>query len=297
MFGRNSKVNLELNREVEKLIKTGGKEQLLPIVQAGEPVLRQQTAAYEGQLSRKTLDKLIETMRVTMIEAPGVGLAATQIGLGLALAVVEDHVRDDDDDDPREAAEFPFHVIINPSYEPIGTETRSFYEGCLSFDGYQAVRKRWLDITARWQDEDGKQHEEHLHGWPARIFQHETDHLSGELYIDKAEIRSLTTYENLEDFLVRRPRADRRRRGTRLRAVGRGWADSGRGWLRLTAGQLPQKSIMRELSSRRTRRNPPPTSRLHTNRIRALDSAIHRGGRARHNTAARSARASGNVRQ
>ena len=126
MFGRNSKVNLELNREVEKLIKTGGKEQLLPIVQAGEPVLRQQTAAYEGQLSRKTLDKLIETMRVTMIEAPGVGLAATQIGLGLALAVVEDHVRDDDDDDPREAAEFPFHVIINPSYEPIGTETRSF---------------------------------------------------------------------------------------------------------------------------------------------------------------------------
>ena len=181
MFGRNSKVNLELNREVEKLIKTGGKEQLLPIVQAGEPVLRQQTAAYEGQLSRKTLDKLIETMRVTMIEAPGVGLAATQIGLGLALAVVEDHVRDDDDDDPREAAEFPFHVIINPSYEPIGTETRSFYE-------------------ARWQDEDGKQHEEHLHGWPARIFQHETDHLSGELYIDKAEIRSLATNENLEDF-------------------------------------------------------------------------------------------------
>ena len=171
MFGRNSKVSLELNREVEKLIKTGGKEQLLPIVQAGEPVLRQQTAAYEGQLSRKTLDKLIETMRVTMIEAPGVGLAATQIGLGLALAVV-----------------------------PIGTETRSFYEGCLSFDGYQAVRKRWLDITARWQDEDGKQHEEHLHGWPARIFQHETDHLSGELYIDKAEIRSLATNENLEDF-------------------------------------------------------------------------------------------------
>ena len=175
MFGRNSKVSLELNREVEKLIKTGGKEQLLPIVQAGEPVLRQQTAAYEGQLSRKTLDKLIETMRVTMIEAPGVGLAATQIGLGLALAVVEDHVRDDDDDDPREASEFPFHVIINPSYEPIGTETR-------------------------WQDEDGKQHEEHLHGWPARIFQHETDHLSGELYIDKAEIRSLATNENLEDF-------------------------------------------------------------------------------------------------
>ena len=68
-----------------------------------------------------------------------------------------------------------------------------------------AVRKRWLDITARWQDEDGNKHEEHLHGWPARIFQHETDHLSGELYIDQAEIRSLTTNENLEDFWCEDP--------------------------------------------------------------------------------------------
>ena len=161
MFGKNTKVDLELNREVEQLLKTGGKERILPIVQAGEPVLRQQTVQYSGQLSKGTLNKLIDTMHTTMLEAPGVGLAATQIGLGLALAVVEDHVRDDEDD-PREIAEFPFHVIINPSYEPIGDATRSFYEGCLSFDGYQAVR--------------------------------------GELYIDKAEIRSLTTYENLEDF-------------------------------------------------------------------------------------------------
>lgn len=106
----------------------------------------------------------------------------------------------DDEDDPREIAEFPFHVIINPKYTPVGEKTTSFFEGCLSFDGYQAVRKRWLDITAEWDDEDGKHHSEQLHGWPARIFQHETDHLSGELYIDKAEIRSLASNENLEDL-------------------------------------------------------------------------------------------------
>ena len=219
MFGKNSKVDLALNREIEKLIKSAGKDGILPIVEAGEPVLRQRTAAYQGQLSKRTLAKLIETMRVTMLDAPGVGLAATQVGIPLAFAVVEDHVtvagQDDGDGevaggidedpetgyvDPREIAEFPFHVIINPSYEPIGDETRSFYEGCLSFPGYQAVRRRWLDITARWEDEDGKHHEEHLHGWPARIFQHETDHLSGELYIDKAEIRSLATDENLEEL-------------------------------------------------------------------------------------------------
>ncbi|MDF7640561.1 peptide deformylase [Bifidobacterium sp. ESL0784] len=230
MFSRNSKVNTELNHAVEQLIKSGGKEKILPIVQMGEPVLRQDTAEYDGQLSKRTLNKLIEAMRVTMLEAPGVGLAAPQIGLGLRIAVVEDHVRvisqdgqdssaqngDSDDDgendgviddadDPREVAEFPFHAIINPTYEPIGTAQRSFYEGCLSFSGYQAVRRRWLDITARWQDEDGNKHEERLHGWPARIFQHETDHLSGEVYIDQAEIRSLATDENLEDYWCEDP--------------------------------------------------------------------------------------------
>lgn len=204
MFSKNPKVDIELNREVEQLIKSGGKERLLPIVQAGEPVLRQVCEPYVGQLSKRTLSKLIEAMRVTMLEAPGVGLAGPQIGLGLAIAVLEDHVRDDEDD-PREIGELPFHVILNPSYEPVGEETRSFYEGCLSFDGYQAVRRRWLDIVAKWDDEEGAHHEERLHGWPARIFQHETDHLSGELYIDRAEIRSLATNENLEDFWCEDP--------------------------------------------------------------------------------------------
>lgn len=205
MFKANAKVDVALNRDVEHLIKTGGKEGILPIVQMGEPVLRQRTVPYEGQLSRRTLTKLIETMRNTMLEAPGVGLAGPQIGLGMAIAVLEDHVREGDEDDPREIGELPFHVIINPSYEPVGDQTRSFYEGCLSFAGYQAVRRRWLDIIARWQDEDGNRHEERLHGWPARIFQHETDHLSGEVYIDRAEIRSLSSDENLADLWCEDP--------------------------------------------------------------------------------------------
>ena len=75
MFKANAKVDVALNRDVEHLIKTGGKEGILPIVQMGEPVLRQRTVPYEGQLSRRTLTKLIETMRTTMLEAPGVGLA------------------------------------------------------------------------------------------------------------------------------------------------------------------------------------------------------------------------------
>jgi peptide deformylase len=223
-----------------QLLKAGGSEKLIPIVEMGSPILRHETAAYDGQLNQRTLTTLSAAMRVTMLDAPGVGLAGPQIGLPLAIAVVEDHVRsfDEDDDpelfdtdamdaadadggydeefvdpdeyfgddidpdapDPREIAEFPFHAIINPRYEPVGDATASFYEGCLSMPGFQAVRRRFLDITAFWQDEMGKQHEERLHGWPARIFQHETDHLSGEVYIDKAEIRSLSTDKNLEEL-------------------------------------------------------------------------------------------------
>lgn len=207
MFGKNVKIDMELNRDVERFMRQCRSENggLLPIVQAGEPVLRQQTVPYTGQLSKKTFDKLIEMMRETMLQAPGVGLASTQIGMNLAFAVLEDHTDDEYADDPREFAEFPFHAIINPSYEPIGTATADFYEGCLSVEGWQAVRRRYLDITARWQDTDGTWHEEQLHGWPARIFQHETDHLSGELYIDKAVIRSLTSDENLNDYWSENP--------------------------------------------------------------------------------------------
>ncbi|MDO4913406.1 MAG: peptide deformylase, partial [Bifidobacteriaceae bacterium] len=196
-------IDIALNRDMEKFLSQA-EHDILPIVQAGEPVLRMECEQYDGQLRKQTLAKLIKIMRSTMLDAPGVGLAGPQIGINLAIAVVEDHVRHDEDD-PREIAEFPFHAIINPRYTPIGDETRSFYEGCLSFDGYQAVRKRWLDIDAYWDDEEGNHHHEKLHGWPARIFQHETDHLSGELYIDKAQIRSLTTNENLEDFWCEDP--------------------------------------------------------------------------------------------
>ena len=199
MFGRKAAFDADLNRRVESMLAEAGKEELLPIVQMGEPVLRQQAQPYQGQLAAKTLNRLLKAMRTTMLEAPGVGLAAPQVGLGLAIAVIEDHVRDDEDD-PRQIDELPFRVIINPSYEPIGQETAAFYEGCLSLEGFQAVRRRWLDITASWEDRSGRKHRQHMHGWPARIFQHETDHLSGEVYIDKAEIRSLSSDDNLSEY-------------------------------------------------------------------------------------------------
>lgn len=212
-------VDKQLTAFVRRLLKNQ-KDGMIPIVEVGDPVLRQPWHEYTGQISARVLRELIPVMRTTMLEAPGVGLAAPQVGIPLAFAVVEDRLderagdgnenvdedQDEDDDsfdwskDPREFADFPFHVIINPHYEPIGGKTASFYEGCLSLPGVEAVRRRWHDIHAVWQDEKGVRHEDDLHGWPARIFQHETDHLSGEIYIDKAEIRSITTDENMYDY-------------------------------------------------------------------------------------------------
>ncbi len=176
--------------------------QPLPIVQTGDPVLRIPTAAYTGQLG-DTLPRLIDAMITTMQAAPGVGLAATQIGIGLAIAVIQDPGMGPDAEeaaDARERSALPLQVLINPSYTPVGTERRSFYEGCLSVAGLQGVVSRPRQVKLRAQNLSGEWSEQILTGWPARIVQHETDHLAGELYLDFVETRSIASNENYGRF-------------------------------------------------------------------------------------------------
>ena len=172
---------------------------ILPIVQAGAPVLRAPAASYTGQLG-DALARLLEAMRRTMHAAPGVGLAAPQVGIGLAIAVVED--AGTGADDPRERAPLPYRVLLDPAYEPLpgpdgAPERAAFHEGCLSVQGWQAVVARHRRVRLTGRDETGTPIDEVLTGWPARIVQHETDHLAGELYLDHARLRTLTSNENL----------------------------------------------------------------------------------------------------
>jgi len=165
-----------------------------PIVQLGHPALRQPALEYTGQLQRPQLDDLFQLMRATMHAAPGVGLAAVQLGIPLRLAVLEDHY-----EIPAQAAAerdrepLDYLEIINPSYTPIGSHQAAFYEGCLSFSGFQAVVSRPTQVHASYLDRDGERLERHFTGWQARIVQHEIDHLNGCVYIDKAETRSLVS--------------------------------------------------------------------------------------------------------
>lgn len=168
----------------------------LPIVQAGHPALRTPTAPYEGQLDDGLLTGLVEAMRETMLAAPGVGLAAPQVGLGLAIAVVGDEwTAAPDLAAVRERTPVPFRVLVNPRYEASSAERAAFYEGCLSVRGWQAVTTRWRSVRLTGSDERGVPLDEVLVGWPARIVQHETDHLFGRLYVDVAEMRSLVGTE------------------------------------------------------------------------------------------------------
>jgi len=177
-------------REQVELLLAGPRP--LAILQAGHPVLRTPAAPYDGELAGGQLAALVEAMRLTMHAAPGVGLAAPQIGLGVAIAVLEDPwVLDDEAALARERASVPFRVIVNPRYEPVGTERVAFYEGCLSVPGWQAVTARWRSVRLTGTDELGRAVDEVLTGWPARIVQHETDHLAGRLYVDVAQMRSL----------------------------------------------------------------------------------------------------------
>ena len=182
-----------LAEQVTRLLASVGPGEPLGIVQAGHPALRAVATPYDGGLAAPLLAELLVALRVTMLAAPGVGLAAPQVGLAVAIAVVEDlWPVDEETAADRERPPVPFRVLVNPRYRPVGEERVTHPEGCLSVSGWQADRARWRRIHLTGSDETGAELDEELSGWPARIVQHETDHLRGELYIDAADLRTLS---------------------------------------------------------------------------------------------------------
>ena len=180
-----------LTERVEQLLDGGLP---LTIVAAGDPVLRQGTQPYDGQLEPALLARFVEALRVTMRAAPGVGLAAPQVGVELRIAVIEDPAPVPEEVRlARGRVPQPFRVLVNPAYEPVGDARAGFFEGCLSVPGWQAVVARHAEVRLTGQDEHGQALDEVFEGWPARIVQHETDHLDGALYLDRAEPRSLSS--------------------------------------------------------------------------------------------------------
>lgn len=182
----------------------------LKIVQAGDPVLRKVSRLLaKEEIRSPEIQELIEVMRETMRAAPGVGLAAPQIGLGIQLAVIEDRAGYISDIAAEELAKrqrkpIPFHVIINPKLTPVGDPLATFYEGCLSVEGYQAIVERALSVRVECLNERGEEITIDAQGWYARILQHEIDHLNGILYVDRMKTRTLTSGENMGRYWLKK---------------------------------------------------------------------------------------------
>jgi peptide deformylase len=178
----------------------------LKIVQAGDPILRKQSRPLtREEIISPSIQQLIESMRDTMRAAPGVGLAAPQIGESIQLAVIEDraqYINDLSTDQlaKRQRSAIPFHVIINPRISVVDNSSAEFFEGCLSVEGFSAVVDRALHILVDCLNERGEQVKLKALGWYARILQHEIDHLNGTLYIDRMNTRTFTTAENMLRF-------------------------------------------------------------------------------------------------
>jgi peptide deformylase len=178
----------------------------LKIAQVGEAVLRQRAKVLTAaEIRGREIQELIEWMRETMHDAPGVGLAAPQVGLSLQLAVIEDkpeYTRDAPADTikARERKPVPFHVIINPKLMLAPGSGIEFFEGCLSLNGFTALVPRAHDVTVECLDHRGEPKSIRASGWYARILQHEIDHLHGTLYIDRMRSHTFMTVENFNRY-------------------------------------------------------------------------------------------------
>ena len=166
---------------------------ILKVARMGHPVLRQKARSIErSDIRNPVVQKLIDDMIETMVEYHGVGLAAPQVHEGLRLFVASlDH------DDAGESPSTPM-AIINPEITPVGSEIDEDWEGCLSIPDIRGRVPRAAEIMLRAWDRDGERIELHARHYPARVIQHETDHLDGILFFDR--MRSFDSLTFLDEY-------------------------------------------------------------------------------------------------
>jgi peptide deformylase len=167
---------------------------ILKVARMGHPVLRQTARSVTpSDLKDPMMQRLINDMIDTMHEYHGVGLAAPQIHEDLRLFVA---LLDDDPDGDSEAV-----VVVNPEIVPLSENKAEGWEGCLSIPDIRGMVPRYTDILVRALDRTGRKVELTLKGFPARVAQHETDHLDGVLFFDRmTSMQSLTFLEEYSRY-------------------------------------------------------------------------------------------------
>jgi peptide deformylase len=161
---------------------------ILPILEVPDPRLK--TISTPVEVFDDALRTLIDDMFETMYDAPGIGLAAIQVGVAKRALVIDlqepaehDHEHGEHCNHNHDVVRNP-RVFINPQILDPSNDYASYSEGCLSVPDQYADVERPALIRARWQDLDGNFHEEKMDGLMATCLQHEMDHLEGILFID-----------------------------------------------------------------------------------------------------------------
>ncbi|MEN3358355.1 MAG: peptide deformylase [Mycobacteriales bacterium] len=164
------------------------------IAPIGHPVLRTPTRPVTpDQLADAVTQRLIDDLIDTMRDARGAGIAAPQVHEPVRIAVIEV------DRNPRYPYKppIPLTVLVNPVLEPVGGETVSINEGCLSVP-LRGDLSRHAQVRVRYLDRDGREHTEVRRGLTAGTFQHEVDHLDGTLIVDRIDPRTLATWDQFD---------------------------------------------------------------------------------------------------
>ncbi|WP_119677520.1 peptide deformylase [Indioceanicola profundi] len=171
---------------------------ILKIARMGHPVLRRPAQPVESPIPA-VVRQLAQDMVETMLDAPGIGLAAPQVHIGwrvVAFRVPADRSTGQPGDPVTEP-----RVLVNPELEPVGDEMVMGWEGCLSIPGLRGLVPRYARLRYRGYGLDGQPVEGEASGTLARVLQHEVDHLDGILYLDRMpDLTKLTFTEEMKYF-------------------------------------------------------------------------------------------------
>jgi peptide deformylase len=176
---------------------------ILPIAQLGQPVLRRVARPIrDDELASPEFREFIAAMYETLADSKGVGLAAPQVFAGLRVFLANISPPPEDGEELSEPT-----LFINPKLTLVPGEQTARWEGCLSFPELLVLVPRSVRVNVEWIDEDGRPHSQELTDFPARVVQHEFDHLEGILTLDRAvTTRHIIKASEADDVLPERRR-------------------------------------------------------------------------------------------
>lgn len=175
------------------------------VCQVGDPVLRSQAAIVEPEaIQGPEVQKIIKTLVKVMRKLECVGLSAPQIGVPLRILALEYPKKMLEDSsqasiEARGLVAFPLKIFVNPQLRVLDGRTVVFQEACESICGYSASVPRYVSVEVTGLNEKAEPVTWQASGWPARILQHEMDHLNGVLYIDHMDCKTFINV-NWEEF-------------------------------------------------------------------------------------------------